>query len=237
MHIADLADRRPHQLSGGQQQRVALARALVLNPAVLLFDEPLGALDQNLREEMQIELRRVQREVGITFIYVTHDQGEAFGMSDRVIILSRGRIEQDGSPHDLYTKPRSLFVARFTGLRHFLAGEIDSIQGGEVGVTLTGGERLNAKLDDAAQLRQGESVLIGVRPEAVSIGVAGPNRSHVRLTIQSIIYGGKMRRILGRLASGDEFAAEVNASASDDLAEGQTVELSWNARDTLIFKA
>src|SRR5207244_7014226 len=117
-----LGDRRPSQLSGGQRQRVALARALVNRPSVLLLDEPLGALDLKLREQMQVELKAIQRRVGITFIYVTHDQGEALGMSDRVAVFNKGRIEQIGSPADVYEHPASAFVAGFVGVSNILTG-------------------------------------------------------------------------------------------------------------------
>src|ERR1700757_1801230 len=123
--LARFADRLPRELSGGQQQRVALARGLVFNPDVLLLDEPLGALDKNLRQQMQVEIKRIHREVGITMIYVTHDQTEAMTMSDRVAVFSNGRIEQIGSPFDVYNRPASRFVGQFIGDSNFFAGRVD----------------------------------------------------------------------------------------------------------------
>jgi spermidine/putrescine transport system ATP-binding protein len=139
VRLSDFAQRKPSQLSGGQQQRVALARALVNYPSALLLDEPLAALDLKLREAMQIELKRIQREVEISFIFVTHDQHEALTMSDRIAVMSAGHVEQIGSPEDIYRKPGSLFVAGFIGSANLLPGTIDAVNGAEHTVTLRGG--------------------------------------------------------------------------------------------------
>jgi putative spermidine/putrescine transport system ATP-binding protein len=139
------AARRPRQLSGGQQQRVALARALVFDPQLLLMDEPLGALDRKLREHMQLEIRRLHRERGVTVIYVTHDQDEALSLSDRIAVMRDGRIEQVGAPYDVYAHPRSLFVADFVGEATILAGELAGVHGEYADVTLASGERVRAR--------------------------------------------------------------------------------------------
>ena len=130
VRLAEFARRRPAQMSGGQQQRVALARALVNLPSALLLDEPLAALDLKLREAMQIELKRIQREVGITFVFVTHDQGEALTMSDRIAVMSRGKVEQIGTPEEIYAEPASIFVAGFIGSANLLPGTLDSVDDG-----------------------------------------------------------------------------------------------------------
>ncbi|VTR78730.1 ABC transporter ATP-binding protein [Cellulomonas hominis] len=173
VQLGHLADRRPAQLSGGQQQRVALARALVNNPAVLLLDEPLGALDLKLRRQMQLELKRIQTDVGLTFVHVTHDQEEAMTMADTVAVMNHGRIEQMGSPADLYELPRTAFVASFLGQSNLVAGEVVDAPGadGTIGVAVAG-TRVRVPADRA--VRTSGRVLVGVRPE--KIRVLGPGQ-------------------------------------------------------------
>ena len=149
VRLAEFARRRPAQLSGGQQQRVALARALVNLPSALLLDEPLAALDLKLREAMQIELKRIQREVGITFVFVTHDQGEALTMSDRIAVMSRGKVEQIGTPEEIYAKPASIFVAGFIGSANLLPGTLDSVDDGRARVRLDSGAVVETPRRDA----------------------------------------------------------------------------------------
>ena len=164
VELRHLADRKPAQLSGGQQQRVALARALVNRPAVLLLDEPLGALDLKLRRQMQVELKRIQTEVGLTFVHVTHDQEEAMTMADTVAVMNEGRIEQMGSPADLYELPRTAFVANFLGQSNLLPGTVVETRDGWVGVDV-GGTRV--AVPAARAVSTTGSVLVGVRPEKV----------------------------------------------------------------------
>ena len=164
VELRHLADRKPAQLSGGQQQRVALARALVNNPAVLLLDEPLGALDLKLRRQMQVELKRIQIEVGLTFVHVTHDQEEAMTMADTVAVMNAGRIEQMGSPAALYELPRTAFVANFLGQSNLLPGTVREVRDGWVGVDV-GGTRL--VVPQARAVSTEGNVLVGVRPEKV----------------------------------------------------------------------
>jgi spermidine/putrescine transport system ATP-binding protein len=161
--------RKPGQMSGGQQQRVALARALVNEPEVLLLDEPLGALDLKLRKQMQLELKRIQQEVGITFIYVTHDQEEAMTMSDRFAVMRSGRIEQIGPPEDVYENPQTEFVASFLGASNLLDGELKEQTNGATSILLAGGDLVHLP-SDRAPFGQGVTVKVGVRPEKITIG-------------------------------------------------------------------
>jgi putative spermidine/putrescine transport system ATP-binding protein len=160
--LAHLADRLPHQLSGGQRQRIALARALVLRPKVLLLDEPLGALDKQLREEMQVELKNIQREAGITFIFVTHDQEEAMRMSDRIAVFNAGRIEQLGTPHEVYERPATAFVAGFLGVSNLISG-------------------------DAANALVGRSELVNIRPERIRLHPAGSKPAAGMNSVEGVV--------------------------------------------------
>ena len=208
--------RRPGQLSGGQRQRVALARALVNRPRVLLLDEPLGALDLKLRQEMQIELKAIQQEVGITFIYVTHDQEEALAMSDRMAIFNHGRIEQVGSPADVYERPATSFVAGFVGVSNVISGPVAALVSGEPG-TFT------------------------VRPEKIHLaepGVATPDGSvSVAGHVREVVYLGSDTKYLVRLDVGGELAVikqNVDTTSTQALAlQGQPVQLVWDRRYTL----
>ena len=169
VQLLGMENRRPKQLSGGQQQRVALARALVKTPEVLLLDEPLGALDLKLRKEMQLELKALQQQLGITFIYVTHDQEEALTMSDRIAVMSKGRVMQMGSPVEIYERPRNRFVAEFIGESNFLEGQIKSLSGSEASVFVPA---LNAEVvgtPTSEGLVNGEQVFISIRPEKIHL--------------------------------------------------------------------
>jgi spermidine/putrescine transport system ATP-binding protein len=179
VELPHLADRRPAQLSGGQQQRVALARAIVNNPAVLLLDEPLGALDLKLRRQMQVELKRIQTEVGLTFVHVTHDQDEAMTMADTVAVMNAGRIEQMGSPAELYELPRTAFVANFLGQSNLLRGTVVEPGNEALGVDI-GGQRLY--LPTARAVSTSGSVLVGARPEKLHLladGEEAPDNCNV----------------------------------------------------------
>jgi len=164
--------RKPRQLSGGQQQRVALARALVNKPDVLLLDEPLGALDLKLRKQMQLELKTIQHDVGITFVHVTHDQEEAMTMADTIAVMNKGRIEQLGPPDELYEQPETAFVAGFLGVSNLLAGTAS----GPGAITLDGGSTVNVS-PDALNGRTGR-VAVGIRPEKIRVGTGAPNALH-----------------------------------------------------------
>jgi spermidine/putrescine transport system ATP-binding protein len=209
VRLAGLGNRKPHQLSGGQQQRVALARALILSPDVLLLDEPLGALDAKLRRELQVELKSIQREVGITFLYVTHDQEEALTMSDRLAVMSGGRVEQLGTPREVYEHPATAFVADFIGVSNLMRAWADGSGGVEVG---------DVRLA-VAQPTTGESVVrLAIRPERVRIeaqGEAGENRVPVR--IERFVYLGSTTQVFVVLPGGDRLQALV--ANSEDVEE------------------
>ena len=177
VELDHLAQRRPQQLSGGQQQRVALARALVNRPALLLLDEPLGALDLKLRRQMQMELKSIQVEVGLTFLHVTHDQEEAMTMADTVAVMNKGEIEQMGAPEELYELPRTAFVANFLGQSNLFTGEVTSSSGGSIVVEVAG-TRLEVPADRAQ--RHNGTVTIGVRPEKITLHTSDPGRTSGR---------------------------------------------------------
>ncbi len=166
LRLSGFEDRFPHQLSGGQQQRVALARALVTNPSVLLLDEPLGALDKKLREEMQIELRGLQKRLGITTVFVTHDQEEALTMADRIAILNRGRIEQAGSPSEIYESPVNRFVSDFIGMSNILRLKVESVEGTFARCTLEGHI---FKVPLTERVPRGGEVEVAIRPEKIML--------------------------------------------------------------------
>ncbi|MET3579328.1 spermidine/putrescine transport system ATP-binding protein [Mesorhizobium robiniae] len=174
VRLAGYGRRKIHELSGGQQQRVALARALVNKPAVLLLDEPLAALDKKLRTDMQIELQNLQREIGITFVLVTHDQEEALSMSDFVCVMNGGRIVQLGQPSDIYDEPADLFVADFVGKTNLLSGKVAGHSGNLVEVALADGTVIAAR--KRTSLRQDEAVSVSLRPESLSLGAPGSGR-------------------------------------------------------------
>jgi spermidine/putrescine transport system ATP-binding protein len=208
VRLGGLGQRRPHQLSGGQQQRVALARALVLSPAVLLLDEPLGALDAKLRRELQVELKSIQREIGITFVYVTHDQEEALTMSDRLAVMAGGKIEQLGSPREVYEHPQTAFVADFLGVSNLMRARV--VEGRRVDV---GGVVLSAERGEA---RAGV-VRLTIRPERVRIEPAstqGENR--VPATIERFVYLGSTTQVFVALPGGDRVQALVANSGDVD---------------------
>jgi spermidine/putrescine ABC transporter ATP-binding subunit len=202
------AARRPGQLSGGMKQRVALARALVNDPSVLLLDEPLGALDRKLREEMQIELRRIQTTVGITFVYVTHDQEEALSMSDRIVVMRNGRIEQIGSPGDVYDGPATLWVSDFVGSSSHITGKISAA--GETFSLDTDIAPLRAHWASPG-LKVGERAVAVVRPEHVEVDTAAapPGSNAIRVSVEEILNMGSQAKIVARTPGGTEFVANV----------------------------
>jgi ABC-type Fe3+/spermidine/putrescine transport system ATPase subunit len=208
-HVTKL---RPHQLSGGMQQRVAVARAIVNRPAVLLLDEPLGALDRSLREHMQVELRQLQTAIGITFIYVTHDQDEALGMSDRVVVMRDGRIVQAGAPARVYDDPHSVWVATFVGGGNQLAGTVRSVGGGiaeiETDVAHVVGSRLHGRLT------VGDRAVAMIRPEHVDVLPAGDGADDnaVRVSIQEILNVGDRIKVVAATPGGLELIARLPRS-------------------------
>jgi spermidine/putrescine transport system ATP-binding protein len=231
-------DRRPAQLSGGQQQRVALARALVNEPRVLLLDEPLGALDLKLRKQMQIELKRIQRDVGITFLYVTHDQEEAMAMSDRLAVMNSGRIEQVGSPEDVYERPTTEFVASFLGASNLIPGKVaERAQDGYASVTLDGGDSVLVPRD---RVPSGQAaVKVGVRPEKLHLEsgdaplTAGYNAISGRVVSAS--YLGVSHQYTVEGPGGSTVTVYVqNLGRHPSPGLGDTVRLAWQPEHTFI---
>jgi spermidine/putrescine transport system ATP-binding protein len=221
VRLASYEKRRPAQLSGGQQQRVALARALVLNPAVLLLDEPLGALDAKLRKALQLELKTLQEQVGITFIYVTHDQEEALTMSDRLAVMADGRVEQVGTPGEVYEEPATAYVADFLGLSNLMDGQVSAVNGNGTCRVRVGETDLTARAMDTPA----GSVKLVIRPERVRLLQGGSDSANcVHGTVDRVIYLGATRQVVVRLGSGETIQAMVpNTSDSIVYAQGSKV--------------
>ncbi|MBO4272572.1 ABC transporter ATP-binding protein [Microbispora triticiradicis] len=232
LEVVDLTGRekrRPKEMSGGQQQRVALARALVNRPRALLLDEPLGALDLKLRQAMQIELKRIQREVGITFVYVTHDQSEALTMSDRIAVMNDGLVEQLAEPREIYERPASKFVAGFIGTSNLFSGTVQQVSGDTAVLALGPSDRILIPADGA--LSAGQSVDLTVRPEKIKLAKEQPegDLSVVRGTVAEVVYLGTYNSYVVVLGDGAEITVfEQNANDSTITAErGEEVWLSW----------
>jgi spermidine/putrescine transport system ATP-binding protein len=229
--------RKPGQMSGGQQQRVALARALVNEPEVLLLDEPLGALDLKLRKQMQLELKRIQQEVGITFIYVTHDQEEAMTMSDRFAVMRNGKIEQIGPPEEVYENPQTEFVASFLGASNLLDGELKEQTNGESSILLAGGDLVHLP-SERAPFGPGATVKVGVRPEKITIGsedgspvTSGLNAVSGLLRMSTYIGVSHQYKVEG--PGGHELTVWVqNLGAEAAPRPGERVRLSWQREHT-----
>jgi spermidine/putrescine transport system ATP-binding protein len=241
VHLGGYDKRKPNQLSGGQQQRVALARALVNRPNVLLLDEPLGALDLKLRKALQIELKRVQTEVGITFVYVTHDQEEALTMSDRIAVMRGGKVEQLGTPEELYERPRTRFVADFIGTSNLLTGAIESIDGGRAIVRLSSGETCLTAA--GADVVVGRTIELSVRPEAVALHPRdGGDPSAASTTapgtlsaaVEQVAYLGSNVQYLVRSAGGLSITA-IAPKTGDRLPVGGAVDVTWPPGEALVL--
>ncbi|MFJ9031239.1 ABC transporter ATP-binding protein [Streptomyces sp. NPDC102274] len=235
VQLGDFAKRRPHQLSGGQQQRVAVARALINHPQVLLLDEPLGALDLKLRRQMQLELKRIQTEVGITFIHVTHDQEEAMTMADTVAVMNGGMVEQLGSPADLYENPDTTFVANFLGTSNLIEAEVAEIHGDDVVVT-AGGAKLRLPVGRcSAPTASGGRLLVGIRPEKISLAHAddagtvpdGRNRITGRIADSSFI-GVSTQYVIDSPVCPEFEVYAQNIERDSRLSPGAEVVLHWN---------
>jgi spermidine/putrescine transport system ATP-binding protein len=229
VRLGDLAGRKPSQLSGGQRQRVALARALVNDPSALLLDEPLSALDLELRRQMQIELKRIQREVGITFVFVTHDQEEALTMSDRIAVMRDGRLEQVGTPPEIYDTPASAFVARFIGAANLLPVTVERVAGERATVRLPGDRRAEASTA-GNRLAAGDPALLMVRPERLEVVTAEPGANLVAMpvTCTDLVFQGPVLRCALRDAESNELIAHVKATRDDPaLRTGASLWLAW----------
>jgi spermidine/putrescine transport system ATP-binding protein len=232
--------RKPSQLSGGQQQRVALARALVNHPRVLLLDEPLGALDLKLRKQMQLELKRIQSEVGITFLYVTHDQDEAMTMSDRLAVMRHGKIEQIGAPQDVYERPSTEFVAGFLGASNLLEGEVQALQNGHASIRLKDGNvvAVPRALESGAS---GSKVLLGVRPEKIRLEAEGveprDGTNSVTGMLRISTYVGVSHQYTVDGPDGRTLTVyEQNVGGGSTVAPGERVRLVWRPEHTFVVQ-
>ena len=236
VQLPQMAERFPNQLSGGQQQRIALARAIVVEPDVLLLDEPLSALDANLREDMRVELKKIQHQLGITTIFVTHDQSEALAMSDKIVVMNKGRIEQAGSPQEVYTRPRSEFVARFLGNSNLLDGRITRTEGSLAGIEVDGLGLVEAELDGTAAPQPGTPVRLVVRAEKLQLSeaVAGSDSSSpLAGRVDTVDYQGQAARYF--VSVGAYSLQVINPIDSRPFAEGAEVSVQVRPRDIVLL--
>ncbi|MGW0844078.1 ABC transporter ATP-binding protein [Streptomyces sp. NPDC002787] len=239
VQLGEQARKKPHQLSGGQQQRVAVARALINHPKVLLLDEPLGALDLKLRRQMQLELKRIQTEVGITFIHVTHDQEEAMTMADTVAVMNGGRVEQLGSPADLYENPQTTFVANFLGTSNLIEAEVDSESGGDIVLKAGADQLVLPQARCGAPTRTGGKVLVGVRPEKITLThaddagdiPAGRNRITGKIAATSFI-GVSTQYVIDSSVCPEFEVYAQNIDRDARLVPGADVVLHWSPAHT-----
>ncbi|WP_420392165.1 ABC transporter ATP-binding protein [Acuticoccus sp.] len=228
VELSGFSGRRPAQLSGGQQQRVAVARALVFEPNLVLMDEPLGALDKQLREQMQYEIKHIHENLGVTVVYVTHDQTEALTMSDRVAVFNDGIIQQLSPPAELYEHPANSFVAQFIGENNKLSGRVSRLEGGTCEVTLDTGATVRAHPVNVEG--EGARTTLSLRPERVTLGGEGDTVLNGR--VEELIYLGETLRARLTVEGNDHFIVKVpNRSGRADLAEGASVAVGWAASD------
>jgi putative spermidine/putrescine transport system ATP-binding protein len=235
VQLGAFADRFARQLSGGQQQRVAIARAIVFEPRIVLMDEPLGALDKNLRYDMQVEIKEIQRRLGMTVVYVTHDQEEAMNMSDRIAIMNRGRIEQVGMPSEVYERPSNAFVGRFLGEANILDGTIDGLEG-DCATLRVGGLVLLARVRDAVTV--GSRASLFVRPERVAIRLPGAGErsgNRVEGHVRRVSFLGNIVRYLVEAAPSTHVMVDVQNDGRPPLAVDTAVALGWAMDDSLIL--
>jgi len=232
VQMGGFAHRRPAQLSGGQQQRIALARALVFDPALVLMDEPLGALDKQLREHMQFEIKHLHESLGITVVYVTHDQGEALTMSDRIAVFDDGRIQQLASPSDLYERPANSFVAGFIGENNKLPGTIEDLSEGRALVRLTTGELIDATPVNVTA--RGQRTLVSIRPERVEFKpeLLPPGAHMLEAEVLEFIYMGDLFRTRLRVAGTEDFVIKSrNTLGQRMLRPGERIRIGWAPAD------
>ncbi|MBR8220730.1 ABC transporter ATP-binding protein [Burkholderia ambifaria] len=229
VNMEKFAHRMPAQLSGGQQQRIAVARALVFEPALVLMDEPLGALDKQLREQMQYEIKQIHEQSGLTVVYVTHDQGEAMTMSDRIAVFNNGIIQQLASPSELYEKPANAFVARFIGESNELNGVVSSLDHPHCVVRLDGGQAIHASANGGIQLSGNTSV--SLRPERIAVGEQARRCDNVfSAGVKDLIYYGDHLRIVMQVCGRGDFIVKLpNDGAARNLRIGDAVDIGWMA--------
>ena len=228
--LTGFENRMPGQLSGGQQQRVAVARALVFDPAVVLMDEPLGALDKNLRESMQYEIKHIHESIGVTVVYVTHDQGEALTMSNRIAVFNDGKVQQLSSPDKLYEEPVNSFVAEFIGENNRFSGQVTDVSK----------DKCKVKLDDGSEIlanpivvkSSGEKTIVSLRPERALINTKEKMENNFKGKIEEVIYHGDHTRVRLNLLGNKDFILKVpNSSANMDIKLGNQINVSWNSFD------
>jgi len=219
----------PGQLSGGQQQRVAVARSLVFDPQLVLMDEPLGALDKNLRESMQYEIKHIHESIGVTVVYVTHDQSEALTMSNRIAVFNDGKVQQLSSPDELYEKPVNSFVAEFIGENNTFAGEVSEISGKKCKVKLANAEILANPITVKSK---GEKTTVSLRPERALINPSNDMDNIHSGKIEEVIYHGDHTRIRINLLQNNQFILKVpNSSSNLDIKLGKEIKIGWNSED------
>jgi spermidine/putrescine transport system ATP-binding protein len=241
VQLGQFGKRKPSQLSGGQQQRVALARALVNRPRALLLDEPLGALDLRLRKQLQIELKRIQQDIGITFVHVTHDQEEAMSMADTIAVMNAGKIEQAGSAADLYERPRTEFVANFLGVSNLIDGKLARSEGSLSTVETHDGARLHVPTDRVGP-HDTDSIRVGVRPEKITLrqpngAASNGDVNALRGTVVVAAFLGISIQYVIRAAGGEEltvFAQNLDGSEPESFGPGREVDLTWNPHHTFV---
>ena len=255
--LPDVARRDIQQLSGGQKQRIAIARCMVLDPDVLLLDEPLGALDLKLREAMKIELKLLQHQFNTTFVYITHDQSEALVMSDQVAVMNQGRFEQVGTPQSLYQRPASAFVAGFVGDSNNWSARVESVSGQSASLRTTYGIPLQARMPEGQNYRTGDAVRVYVRPEFISVlpaGAAAAASAHAGVhatsnatshasvenslqgRVDSVLFNGANSRLLVKTPESKLVEADVTLTGDgNDIRPGEAVTLQWSMQQTLCF--
>jgi spermidine/putrescine ABC transporter ATP-binding subunit len=236
VHLQGYGDRYPRQLSGGQQQRVAFARAIVFKPRLLLMDEPLGALDKQLRENLQLEMRRLHADLGITFVYVTHDQEEALVMSDRIAVMNEGLVVQVGRPEDLYDRPGSRFVAAFLGESNFLPAVVRGI---EDGVVVAEYEGTIIRALSCRPPAAGEKVTVTTRPERIRFANGAPSstapRNRLSVTVTEAVFAGERCRYMLQASDGTAMVLkEPSSAAVRRRAVGERAEIAWSVEDTIL---
>lgn len=243
LHLVELenhSNRYPKQLSGGQQQRVALARAIVFNPPILLLDEPLGALDKNLRQQMQYEIKSIQKKVGITTISVTHDQEEALTMSDRICIMNNGRIEQVDTPQNIYNKPKNRFVAEFIGEINLLKSELIQMEKDSALMKIFGHQVISAAIDSITEEGAQNELYVALRPESLQI-VHDHTKLHfentIKATVIETLYVGEALKVKAQTSNGQEIILKIPSHESDSLGIGREIELGWNSKEALVVSA
>jgi putative spermidine/putrescine transport system ATP-binding protein len=236
VELGAFADRRPAQLSGGQQQRAALARALVFRPELILLDEPLGALDKQLREQMQYELKRLHEELKVTMVYVTHDQTEALTMSDRIAVFNDGRIQQLARPAELYEDPQNAFVAEFVGENNRMTGQVTAV--GDDAVSIDVGQDTIVRARPIGKLGPGDRVVLSLRPERVSVEASGEWENEFTLEIDKVVYLGDVNRLMLRFAGGNDFSVRVpNRGTGVAFRRGDRIRIAWTQLDCRAFPA